>query len=191
MELILAFEGQEGYPSLMCCTLRPTSLNKGSLHRQRLFTHTFGALVNAARPVRDGVLSLDEFCSIGHAVTDMPLRSHAVYESFLARHKITRRVVITTPHHLSLPYLVAELDVLAMVPVSLAMACRNTRGVQVVRPPFTPPTFVVGQHWHERYHLDPRNQWLRQHFVDLFRDDDVWLSFARDLYGALPPPVDR
>lgn len=165
-------------------------LNKDSLLRQRLFTHTFGCLVNASRTVAGNRLSPAEFSAIGHAVAEAPLRSQTVYDAYLARHRIARRVVITVPHFLSLPHLVADLDVLAVVPISLAMAYRDATDIRVVLPPFTPPTFDVSQHWHQRYHQDPRNQWLRQQFAQLFGHGDVWLPYARELYGDLPPPAD-
>ncbi|MCK9510090.1 MAG: LysR family transcriptional regulator [Pigmentiphaga sp.] len=165
-------------------------LNKDSLLRQRLFTHTFACLMNGDRPLAGDQLSREAFSSIGHAVADAPLRSEKVYDAFLARQRIERRVVITTPHFLSLPHLVADLDVLATVPISLAMVYRDHPRIRVVRPPFVPPTFVVSQHWHRRYHQDPRNRWLREHFAQLFGQGEVWLPYARELYGELPPPVD-
>lgn len=163
-------------------------LNKDSLLRQRLFTHTFGCLMHGQRPLPDNRLSLADFSQIGHAVAEAPLRSQTVYDAFLARRHIRRRVAITVPHFLSLPHLVAELDVLAVVPISLAMAYRHSPDIKVVLPPFTPPTFEVSQHWHQRYHQDPRNQWLRQQFAALFGEGDIWLPYARQLYGELPPP---
>lgn len=166
-------------------------LKKGDLLRQRLFTHTFACLINGERKLRNGRLSRDEFLEVGHAVTEAPMRSQAVLDEFLARRGLHRRIVITAPYYLTLPHLVAELDVIAVVPISLAMAYRQNPAVQVVLPPFVPPTFIVSQHWHRRYHLDPRNQWLRQHFANLFDQQDIWLDYARKLYGRLPLPTNH
>lgn len=164
-------------------------LTKNSLMRQGLFTHTFGFLINRNRKVENARLSLETFTTLGHAVAEAPLRSQQVYDAYLARQGISRRVVITTPHFLTLPHLVAELDVIAAVPISLALAFRHHPSIQVIRPPFTPPTFTVSQYWHPRYHHDARNRWLREHFAELFGDGNIWMPYAQELYGELPPPV--
>jgi hypothetical protein len=35
-------------------------------------------------------------------------------------------------------------------------------------PPIQFPNFVMKQHWHERFHSDPGNKWLRQVIASLF-----------------------
>jgi uncharacterized PurR-regulated membrane protein YhhQ (DUF165 family) len=39
------------------------------------------------------------------------------------------------------------------------------------------PQIVLRQHWHRRFHKDPRNQWLRKVMSELF-------SQASDEWGA-------
>ncbi|MES2534864.1 MAG: hypothetical protein V4632_03235 [Pseudomonadota bacterium] len=42
--------------------------------------------------------------------------------------------------------------------------------------PFHTPGFVIKQHWHERYHYEPGNRWLRRTISDLLSDttaDDI------------------
>ena len=70
-----------------------------------------------------------------------------------------------------------------LVAVCLAYVCllflvaftadqRARRGkVRWLDHPLKLPTYPVKQHWHERYHLDSRNQWLRRIVADVFAGD--------------------
>jgi len=44
---------------------------------------------------------------------------------------------------------------------------------QGTHPLFPSPTFAIKQHWHERYHHDPANRWLRSVVSDLSRADPL------------------
>jgi hypothetical protein len=40
--------------------------------------------------------------------------------------------------------------------------------VQVLEPALALPSYKVKQHWHERFHHDAGNRWLRQTMMQLF-----------------------
>lgn len=158
-------------------------LRNDALVRQRLFTHTFACLVPAHVHVQDGVLSLEDFQTLPHGVAEAPIRAQAVFEDILARRQLRRRITIRTQNFLVLPYLVAELDIIAVVPLSLALAVRDWPGIQVAAPPFPAPCFDIAQHWHRRFHDDTRHRWLRGQFTALFGHGDPWHAYGVTLYG--------
>jgi DNA-binding transcriptional LysR family regulator len=157
---------------------------KGELFfRQRLYEHTFACIVQRNHPLVAGGMSAALFSKLGHVEVSSPSRTGRLFESLLQRKGIKRRVVLRTPHHLSLPAIVEKTDLVATVPLAVAVWFAR-RGVKLVAPPFNPGTFEVHQHWHRRFHQDARHRWLRQQVAMLFNDStDTWRETAQTLYG--------
>lgn len=151
--------------------------------RQRLYSHTFACIVQQHHPLVRDVMSASLFSKLGHAEVSSPSRSGRLFEQILQRRGLRRRVVLRTPHHLSLPAIVARTELIATVPLAVAVwFARN--GVKLVALPFDPGSFEVNQHWHRRYHQDARHRWLRQQVGMLFNDDtDPWRGLADQLYS--------
>jgi hypothetical protein len=42
--------------------------------------------------------------------------------------------------------------------------------VRILSLPFDIPGYAVKQHWHDRFHAEPGNIWLRRSVADLFGD---------------------
>jgi DNA-binding transcriptional LysR family regulator len=156
---------------------------KGELFfRQRLYSHTFACIVQKNHPLDRGVMSAAIFSKLGHVEVSSPSRTGKLLESLLQRRGIVRRVVLRTPHHLSLPAIVESTNLVATVPLAVAVWFAR-HGVKLVPLPFNPGSFEVHQHWHRRYHQDARHRWLRQQISALFNDaTDSWREIAEKLY---------
>jgi DNA-binding transcriptional LysR family regulator len=151
-------------------------LTKPSFLQQRLFTHHFACLMRAGHPRRAKRLSLENFLAMEHAVVRAEGRSQEIFERFLERKRIRRRVVLLTPHFLSIPIIIARSDLVATVPHALAIYfARMSDDLAFALPPFDIAGFDVKQHWHRRFHHDRRNAWLREQVTSLFNDEtDEW-----------------
>jgi DNA-binding transcriptional LysR family regulator len=151
-------------------------LKQHNFLEQRLFTHHFACLMRAGHPRRAKRLSLEDFLAMEHAVVHAEGRSQEIFERFLERKRIRRKVVLHTPHFLSIPIIIARSDLVATVPHALAIYfTRMSRDLALAMPPFDIAGFDVKQHWHRRFHNDPRNRWLRQQVAQLFNDEtDEW-----------------
>lgn len=60
-----------------------------------------------------------------------------------------------------LPDVVANSELLAVVPEHLALNARNTLPIQILPLPFAVPAADISMIWHERSHNDPAHRWLR------------------------------
>ena len=94
--------------------------------------------------------------------------AHAVIDRFLARHRVKRNVALRVPGLHVLPMIVANSDLLAVVPRRLADAFAARVPIRVLPLPVALPQFDIRIYWHERYHNDPAIRWMRSAFVDLF-----------------------
>ena len=163
-------------------------LEATGFYRQRLYTHTFACIVRKGHPVLQDGLSKAAFQALGHAVVASPARSNHLLEQALERNRLQRRIVVSSPHHLSLAAMVAETDLVATVPLATADHFSKLGQVMVVPLPFRPPVFAVQQYWHRRANQDPRHQWLREQMVGLFNPaQDRWLATESALYGNIRP----
>lgn len=151
-------------------------LKKHNFLEQRLFTHHFACLMRAGHPRRARRLALEDFLAMEHAVVHAEGRSQEIFERFLERKRIRRKVLLHTPHFLSIPIIIARSDLVATVPHALAIYfTRMSRDLAFAMPPFDIAGFDVKQHWHGRFHNDSRNRWLREQVAQLFNDEtDEW-----------------
>jgi DNA-binding transcriptional LysR family regulator len=144
-------------------------LRKQNYFQQRLFTDTFACLLRADHPIRGNRLSLKQFLGLGHAVAHAEGRSQEVFERFLARKGIRRKVVLTTPHYMSIPVIVAQSDLAVTVPQPLAMYfSRLTANLKIVTLSLAIPRIDLKSHWHRKYQNDAANRWLRGLVATLF-----------------------
>lgn len=154
---------------------------------QGLYRHTFVCMVRRDHPLDRGKLTAKAFAQLGHVVVTSPSRSGRLFGNWLQRKGIERRVVLRTPHHLSLPAIIASTDLMATVPVVVGayFADAGAGSVRLMPLPFRPILFDVQQHWHRRFQHDARHRWLRQQVAALFNESsDEWLALERKLYGA-------
>ena len=71
-----------------------------------------------------------------------------------------RRVTLSTQHFLFVPEVVAQTDLVAMMPSRLVR--NRSHQLKIVTPPLAIPSFEMAMIWHERSHLEPAHEWLRR-----------------------------
>jgi DNA-binding transcriptional LysR family regulator len=146
-------------------------LHRTNFFQQTLFTDTFASLIRADHPFAGRKLTIKQFLQLEHAVVRAETRTEEVIEAFLARKKLTRRVVLETPHFASAPILVAQSDLVVTIPQPLAeYFCSVSAALRIVDLPFTPPHIPLRQFWHRKFHQDAPNRWLRTLIYDLFQE---------------------
>jgi DNA-binding transcriptional LysR family regulator len=110
----------------------------------------------AARPE----LSLDDFCAARHLRVSFHGRVHGFVDEALARLERTRRVVLTVNQFSTGAAVVAQSDLIAVLPLEFITASGLPL---VVRPaPIELPRIRVGLLWHRRHDHDAAQMWLRE-----------------------------
>lgn len=152
--------------------------------QQRLYQHTFACLVRRGHPLDRGRLTMDAYRELGHVIVTTPSRSAGLFQETLDDMGLERKVVLRTPHYLSLPSIVEATDLIATVPLAAGVRFAERADVTLVPLPFPPKVFLVQQHWHRRFQNDPRHRWLREQVALLFNDaSDLWRGTEEALYG--------
>ncbi len=135
---------------------------------RRLFTQRYVCLVRAGHPLARGKLSIKKFTSAGHITVLAEGTGHGRADAMLQKLGVARNVVLQVPHFLSVPYLVAQSDLVVTVPERLAAAAAPIFGLEVLAHPVAIPTFEVSLFWHRRVHQEPANRWLREYLAREF-----------------------
>ncbi|HSV80548.1 MAG TPA: LysR family transcriptional regulator [Ramlibacter sp.] len=154
-------------------------LKGNNYFQQRLFPHGFVCILRSGHPIQAAKLTARQFMAVGHAVVNAEGRSQEVFERFLKKQGIQRRVVLNTPHFMSLPAIISQSDLVATVPLAVGVWFSSTARIRIARPPFPVPTFDLKQHWHRRFNADPQSRWLRALVYSLFNEEvDEWKAYA-------------
>ena len=140
---------------------------EAGFYQQTLFEQDFVCLVAHDHPRIGARLPKREFIAEGHIVVTTSGTGHAIVEKVLARRGVRRHVVLKLPSYLGVARIVAETELVAIAPRRLGETVSRTERVRIVPPPIVLPPFAVKQHWHERFHADAGNVWLRRTMGDL------------------------
>jgi DNA-binding transcriptional LysR family regulator len=143
---------------------------EAGFYQQTLFQQNFVCLVAQGHPRIDGQLGKQAFMAEGHLSVKTSGTGHHIVDKILAREGAPRRIVLELPSFLGLGRIVAQTTFIATVPEKFASAVMAGEHLQVLPCPFALSSFGVKQHWHERYHADPANRWLRQTMSELFTE---------------------
>ena len=65
--------------------------------------------------------------------------------------------------------LITSSDLIATIPSRLARSMQQFANIKVFPPPIPLPKTKASLYWHERFHRDPGNVWLRGVYVKLFK----------------------
>jgi DNA-binding transcriptional LysR family regulator len=136
--------------------------------QRRVGLHSFTSIARVGHPATRERLTVEQYAQLGHIVVEAPGRSQEVFDQFLREKRIRLKVLLRTPHFMSVPVVVAETDAVAIVPQALGDFVRSYGGVQELPMPFLPPTFQVNLFWHRSAQNDPSNMWLRELMISHF-----------------------
>lgn len=136
---------------------------QGSALRQRpVYDEGFMTIAREGHPALDGdgELDLPRYLELGHVMMSKD-DSPGLVDEALARVGHQRRVVLSTPYFVPIPFIVAGSDLVATIPRALAVTAATRAPLRLLVPPVPLPTFRIMATWHERSHRDPAHQWLR------------------------------
>lgn len=135
---------------------------EAGFHQQTLFMQNFVCMLARDHPRIGDSLDLAGFEAEDHAVISSSGAAPGILEREIARQGITRRVVLKIPSFLGAAFVIEHTDLLLTVPRRLGDVLQGRGAFRFLPVPFPLPEYEVKQHWHERYHHDEGNRWLRR-----------------------------
>ena len=147
-------------------------LASDEIYSQHLFDHPFVCVARRDHPHFTDKLDLEAFQRCLHAVVHHEGRSQEIAERAIDGMELGRRVLLHSPHFVSLPYLLMNSDLISIVPRSLATAFAQRMGLQSAKPPIIIPDIALSQYWSERTATDPALSWFVALIEELFLGRD-------------------
>jgi DNA-binding transcriptional LysR family regulator len=141
---------------------------EAGFYQHTLFTEDFVCLAALNHPRIGAKLGKAVFLQEGHIVVASSGAGHSVADKVMAQQGLERSVVLRLPSFLGVARIVAQTELLVVVPRLLGKALASQEAIKLLDPPVALPSYDVKQHWHERFHADPGSFWLRTTFVQLF-----------------------
>jgi DNA-binding transcriptional LysR family regulator len=135
-----------------------------ALESQELSQEHFGCVVRRGHPVRSRP-TLREYAALDHLLvtpTAAPNVEPGGYvDTILAKRGMRRRIVMTVPHFLVAPFIVASSDLALTGPVRIFEPFTKLLGLRRVQLPFKSEGYKLSQVWAARSRDDEAHQWLR------------------------------
>lgn len=141
---------------------------QSGIYQQQLFRTDYVCMVRQDHPTIRARITRTQFLAAVHAVAESAGTSHYAVEQHLNRLGIHRRIGLRVSHLLSLPAIVGSTNMVATVPESLGAISAKTANTRILPHPIRFPQTAIKQYWHERFHEDVANRWLRQTCAALF-----------------------
>ncbi|HEX2571260.1 MAG TPA: LysR family transcriptional regulator [Polyangia bacterium] len=141
----------------------------GGLRRQPVIHERFVCMVRRGHPRVRRALSLDAYLELSHISIAPRGTAGNLVDDALARMGRSRRVALRVPHFLVAPLVVAETDLVLILPEHLARRYAEMLPIELIKPPIELTGFTLHQLWHERVQNDAGHVWLRRTVAEILK----------------------
>ena len=138
---------------------------EAGVHRRELFNQHYVCAMRRGHPLLSRRTTLALLAKAGHIAIDYTGTGHALVERQLREQGLDRPIRLRTPHYLAAAPILAATDLVCLMPEMLARSLKTSHGIEFKPIPLAAMYFPIALYWHERFHRDPGNQWLRQVFA--------------------------
>jgi DNA-binding transcriptional LysR family regulator len=139
------------------------------MHEQALFGEQFVYLMRNGHPAAQDALTAARIRTLRHVVASPPGTQHLyAVEKVLTSPQVRSEIVLRVTSFLCIAPIIADTDLVALVPGNLAALVANNLNLCVRKPKLKFPAFNICMYWHRRFHQDPASGWLRNTIMGLF-----------------------
>jgi DNA-binding transcriptional LysR family regulator len=136
------------------------------LHARTLYHDTFVCLVRRGHPVVKAKLAADDYCALPHVRTALYrymelTESGPIIDEAVAAIGQRLRIAVRAPDYLSVPFIVANSNLIATVPQRLATPFLRILPIRMLPPPLALPEISISLFWHERTQHSALHRWFR------------------------------
>jgi DNA-binding transcriptional LysR family regulator len=128
---------------------------------QRLFVSDYVCVMRQGHPLASGELTLDAFCQAQHMLVSFSGRAFGLIDEALAALNRSRRVALTVNQFFTTGKVVANSDLLTVLPRHFVNVTGFEAELLVRELPFEVPPIHVDALWSRRHEQDSAHAWLR------------------------------
>jgi DNA-binding transcriptional LysR family regulator len=146
---------------------------EADIHKRRLFVQHYVCVMRRKHPLAKQKLTKAALKNQQHLLVEYSGSGHTKLEKALVQLSGKGSIKVRIPQYLSAPYFIANSDLLWIAPAVLAEKLAQNHSLQIQPVPVELPNFEVALYWHERYHTDLGNRWLREYITTKVQDE-LW-----------------
>jgi DNA-binding transcriptional LysR family regulator len=145
------------------------SLTK-QIRRQPLWVERYVSVARRHHPRLGSEPTLRAFAAEKHVLVSIAGSGHAhqTAERALEAAVPPENIICRVPIFIGAAIVAKHTDAVATLPLSVAAVLAEDLDLQVITPPIKLPKIDIYQYWHDRFHRDAGNQWIRSIFRSLF-----------------------
>ena len=156
------------FPAVMAdLTARAQSGEAVSFLHHRLFQGDYVCAMRRGHPLAKGTLTLDRFCAARHMLVSFSGRAYGFIDEALGALDRSRRVVLTVNQFFTAGKIVAQSDLLTVLPRHFVNVTGFADQLVLRELPFVSPTIQVDAVWHQRKDSSSAHAWLRTQVAEL------------------------
>jgi DNA-binding transcriptional LysR family regulator len=134
------------------------------IRHERLYSGHYVCVMRKNHPLAKVELTLDRYCEANHLLVSFSGRAHGLSDEALAQLGRERRILLTVNQFFTAGRVVANSDLITVLPKHLIASTGMTDALVWRELPFSLPTVHLDMLWHERDARSPAHKWLRNHF---------------------------
>lgn len=132
------------------------------IRHERLYAGQYVCVMRKEHPLANKELSLDAYCEANHLLVSFSGRARGLVDDALLSLNKERRILLTVNQFFTAGKVVANSDLIMVLPRHLIEATGMTNALVAKELPFPMPEVHIDMLWHERDARSPGHQWLRE-----------------------------
>lgn len=132
-----------------------------SFAHQRLYDGEYVCVMRADNPLAHGPLTLNRFCAARHMLVSFSGKPYGFVDEALTSLQRQRRIVLTVNQFFTAARVVAQSDLLTVLPRHFVGQADVGNELVIRALPFEMPVVHVDAMWHKRQQHNSAHQWLR------------------------------
>ena len=137
------------------------------LFQQLLFEETFDGFAKKGHQILRNP-TLENYLNCDHLVVGKPAVAELHVQRALGPLAARRRIMLEVRQYLPAAFILAQTDLIAVLPRTVTQFFESFAGLARFTPPFEVEPIVMRQFWHARSTHDEGCKWLRAQVADLF-----------------------
>ena len=148
----------------------PYTNHYDQLRSALLYEAQFACAIRSDHPMARETLTLESFAAIPQIGVAQRGDPSGQIDRVLAKSGLKRRIAFTVPHYLTVPFLLARTDLIAVIPTKLVERFGAKENICIADAPFARVTVQTTLLWANSAHDNPANIWLRSVMTNIVQE---------------------
>ncbi|MFZ6673310.1 LysR family transcriptional regulator [Undibacterium sp. Rencai35W] len=155
------------FPGVVAQLAGGQGASSSPIRHERLYSGHYVCVMRKDHPLADKELTMDGYCDANHLLVSFSGRAHGLVDEALAHIGRERRILLTVNQFFTGGKVVANSDLITVLPRHLIESTGMTDALVWKELPFDLPEVHIDMLWHERDGRNPAHKWLRDNLITM------------------------